>query len=198
LRPLSILIAEPTSVFTKLLVGSLEGVDDFPIIAHVAQTFSAVTECLGKDRYDAVILNLNLPDHPTEKIFDEVMKLVPETAIIVTTSSSEMLLAAEAVKKGAQDYLFKPDITPVLLRKTILFAVERKKLQVAAAEREKLMLARLKLFNRNRSQEGWSHPLHTAIEHLVDGSSTDSFEADLENIRKALTLNGISGGIIHR
>jgi len=191
-RKLQILLVEPSSVFSKLLIKSLNHLEEGAFEIAQTASMSETLDIIGSRTFDAILLNLNLPDCAPDIVFGKIRKLVPETATIITTSSSDKLDAADAVKKGAQDYLFKPDITPTLLRKTILYAIERQKLQIVALEREKLLLTKLQLLNQNGRKQKWSHSLHSSIEQLLQThTSGDSWEKSVEVIRKLLLRDGI-------
>ncbi len=55
--------------------------------------------------------------------------------MIVLTDLADQEIGAEALRAGAQDYLFKEEVTGSLLVRSILYAIERKKMMV---EREQL------------------------------------------------------------
>ncbi len=50
------------------------------------------------------------------------------------TSVDDEMLATQAVQQGAQDYLVKGQVTPHLLSRTLIYAVERKRLEQALRE----------------------------------------------------------------
>lgn len=76
--------------------------------------------------HDVIFLDLSLPDaHGLETI--EAMIACDRTRpIVVLTGTDDDATAVEAMKRGAQDYLVKGDITPALIARTARYAVERK------------------------------------------------------------------------
>src|SRR5258705_6291701 len=65
---------------------------------------------LGRGSYDAVLLDLNLPDARGLESLAIVQQAAGETPIIVVTGYDDESLALEALHRGAQDYLLKGEI----------------------------------------------------------------------------------------
>ena len=86
-------------------------------------------ELLEKEAFDAVLLDLNLPDSHGFDTFSSIHCRFPKVPIIVLTGSVDEELATKAVKEGAQDYLFKDELTSRNLSHAILFAIQRKRIE---------------------------------------------------------------------
>lgn len=84
-----------------------------------------LNDCLG---LDAVLLDLILPNSKGVDTFNSVNKQCGYLLPIIIISGFEDI-ACKCVKLGAQDYLFKPDITPGLLVRSIKYSIERKKVK---------------------------------------------------------------------
>ncbi len=80
---------------------------------------------LESDGIDAVLLDLKLPDSRGYDTFRRVQEHRPSVPIVVLTGDEDDSLAQKAMSRGAQDYLFKTDLTPGLLVRAIRYAVER-------------------------------------------------------------------------
>ncbi|MFJ6935203.1 SpoIIE family protein phosphatase [Streptomyces sp. NPDC101132] len=84
-----------------------------------------------------ILLDLCLADRttaPADGALDtlrEVLRLAPRHAVLVLTSESDAERAAEAVRVGAQDYLFRNELDGRLLSRAIRYAVERKRADIA-------------------------------------------------------------------
>lgn len=96
---------------------------DSPTITHVDR-LEAARDAVTDD-IDIVLLDLDLPDSTGEDTLDEMLAAVDTAPIVVLTGLDDERIGADAVKRGAQDYLVKDDITPRLLQQTIQYAVER-------------------------------------------------------------------------
>jgi len=95
-------------------------------ITHVTRLSEAFS-CLGKERFDAVLLDLSLPDGYGLPTLRQVQAVSPTTPIIVLSGVSDQALALQAVQNGAQDYLVKGQGQPELLARSIRYAIERKR-----------------------------------------------------------------------
>jgi PAS domain S-box-containing protein len=97
---------------------------------------SAITH-INKEKFDCILLDLNLPDSEGICTFKSVQTLIPEIPIVILTVIDDNEIALEALKYGAQDYLIKGDSTLELISRSIRYAIERKKLENALKESEK-------------------------------------------------------------
>ncbi len=95
-------------------------------ITHVTRLSEALTH-LGKERFDAVLLDLSLPDGYGLATLRQVQAASPTIPIIVLSGVSDQTLALQAVQNGAQDYLVKGQGQPELLTRSIRYAIERKR-----------------------------------------------------------------------
>ncbi|MFE2169958.1 PP2C family protein-serine/threonine phosphatase [Streptomyces sp. NPDC059447] len=64
-------------------------------------------------------------------ILRQVLRLAPRHAVLVLTSEADAERAAEAVRVGAQDFLFRDELDGRLLSRAIRYAVERKRADIA-------------------------------------------------------------------
>ena len=92
-----------------------------------ADRLSIGLERLAEARFDAVLLDLSLPDSQgidTLVRLHEVAKGVP---IVVLTGTEDDVLGVQLIQAGAQDYLVKGQVTGHLLIRSIRHAAERKR-----------------------------------------------------------------------
>ncbi len=85
-------------------------------------------DLLSEDSFDAILLNLSLPDSPT--LLDSFLTVsanAPETPIIVFLDESDELLASSLLRDGAQDVLAKPELDAPSLARAVSFAIERQR-----------------------------------------------------------------------
>ena len=94
-------------------------------LAHVERHAEALRR-LEEEAFAIVLLDLSLPD---AQGLDTVLKVharVSHLPIVVLTGTENDELAAEALRKGAQDYLVKGKVDGNLLARSIRYAIERK------------------------------------------------------------------------
>lgn len=98
---------------------------------------AAGIERLAKESFDALLLDLTLPDNDSPLDgFRRVEELYPRLPIIVITGREDEELALNAVREGAQDYLLKQEVETDPLVRAILYGVERKHSEEALRESE--------------------------------------------------------------
>lgn len=76
---------------------------------------TALQRAHGDLKADVVIADFNLPGISGIEFLAEIKKLWPKTPVILITGSRSSELAAEAVEKGAYDFLMKPIHFPQLM-----------------------------------------------------------------------------------
>ena len=86
---------------------------------------SAGLERIGKGGIDAVLLDLGLLDSDGMETLEKTVRQFPNVPVVVLTTLDDETLALTAVKKGAQDYLAKENISSDLLLRSIRYAIER-------------------------------------------------------------------------
>ncbi len=77
---------------------------------------------------EVVLTDLTLPDSSYPETFEQVVKKFPDTPIIVLTGTSEVAIAINTIKHGAQDYLVKGEFNQKMLEKAIHYAIERNRI----------------------------------------------------------------------
>jgi pilus assembly protein CpaE len=76
--------------------------------------------------FDAILLDLNLPDSRGLETFSKLRAHRGNVALIVLTASEDEELAFAALREGADEYLVKGDVSGPALARRLRFAVERR------------------------------------------------------------------------
>ncbi len=95
---------------------------------HRARLADAIS-ALENDEFDVILLDLNLPDSRELDTLVRVTEIAPDVPIIVLTANNSDEVGLQAVKIGAQDFLFKGDFNYLTLDRAIIYAIERHRLQ---------------------------------------------------------------------
>ena len=103
--------------------------DETNIDLEWAESLSKGVELLRKIEFDALLLDLSLPDSHGITTFEKIKKDFPEIPITVLTGLDDREFALDIVRKGAQDYLLKGQVTRDLLTRVIEYSIERKKVE---------------------------------------------------------------------
>jgi two-component system, cell cycle sensor histidine kinase and response regulator CckA len=101
-----------------------------------ATRLAAAFECLSREEFDIVLLDLGLPDSAGFETFSSLHDAAPKLPIVVLTGLDDEALAVRAVRDGAQDFLTKMDLNKTALDRAIRYAIERKHVQEALRESE--------------------------------------------------------------
>jgi diguanylate cyclase (GGDEF)-like protein/PAS domain S-box-containing protein len=83
---------------------------------------------------DVILLDLSLPEMQEPDAVAQIRALAPRVAIVLLLDSEDEATAVEAMKDGAQDYLFKGEIEPRELMRALRNACRRKILEESLFE----------------------------------------------------------------
>ena len=101
---------------------------------------------LKSQTFDAILLDLSLPDSWGIETLIETLKKTQNIPIIVLTGEDNDELGIKFVKKGAQDFLVKGQVNNIGLIHSIQYAIERKKMEDSLKEtHQKLIESETKL-----------------------------------------------------
>jgi CheY-like chemotaxis protein len=120
-----ILLVEDNAGDARLTQESLatQKVDKFTMV-HVASLATACLRLRG-EHFDAVLLDLSLPDSHGPATLSSLRQQAPSIPIVVLTGLSDEATAIEAVTQGAQDYLVKGETDGNTLARRLRFAIQR-------------------------------------------------------------------------
>lgn len=99
-----------------------------------AESMAHAAKEIKSARPDCVLLDLNLPDANGTDAVDQIRALDPTLPIVVLTGHIDDLYGVSAVASGAQDYLVKGRVEPEMLRRSLLYAIERKRSELTAVD----------------------------------------------------------------
>jgi PAS domain S-box-containing protein len=133
----TILVIDDNGSDFKLIEQYLNQKMMMPSVHHVDNWEQAKTNAMVlKTRFDAILLNLVLPDRNAETLIKEVVAFGSGSPVIVLTDYANTEFSIKSVSLGIADYLLKDDVNAALLYKSIIFNIERKRLNLALRESE--------------------------------------------------------------
>jgi response regulator RpfG family c-di-GMP phosphodiesterase len=124
----SILVIEDNlGDFTLVKEFLLEQVPSVTII-H-AKNFEESKKLLIKKNidFDAVLLDLSLPDKRGLPLIQEIIEMCANIPVIVLTGYSDFAFGVKSLTLGISDYILKDELTSISLYKSIVYSSERKK-----------------------------------------------------------------------
>ncbi|ATI41137.1 DNA-binding response regulator [Pacificitalea manganoxidans] len=78
------------------------------VVCDLAPTINDARDCRAVQRYDAIILDINLPDGSGLTLLREMRAQADRTPILMLTALASIDDRVEALDQGADDYLRKP------------------------------------------------------------------------------------------
>ena len=171
-----ILLVEDTPGDVELMKHYLWQVRDLKFHLSHAGQLEGMNRLLRTERFDVLVLDLNLPDSRGLDTVSQAMKQAPLMPIVVLTSVDNEASGIEAVRRGVQDYLVKGEVDGWLLVRTIRYAIERKRAQrelqsslALAGEAQRALLP-------TRCPPGWAHFTATARNQMCGSVGGDFYD----------------------
>ena len=124
--PIRVLLVEDSAADALLLQQALAGAAERFDVTHV-ELLAEALDRLRSGSFDAILLDLFLPDSRGLATVEQASAGAPHVPIIVLTGLDDEATAIEAVRKGAQDFLTKGHADGHLLSRAIRYAMERKR-----------------------------------------------------------------------
>lgn len=128
-------------------------------IQHVTHLAKAI-DCILDNPYDAILLDLTLPDSYGFDTFSRLKAIASQTPIIIFTAREESELGLKAVREGAQDFLTKDGKQMASVARSLLYSIERRK---AARHEAELAAAEERIRVITQFFQDLAHDLRTPI-----------------------------------
>jgi len=130
-RPIKVLVVEENQPeYAPWFQVVSNGVNSDQFESERVASLSKALVLLENEPFDVILLDLALPDSVGIATFSQICVRVPEVPIVVTSALENKNHAFEVLREGAQDYLIKGEVDIKLLRRTLLFAIERHRSRV--------------------------------------------------------------------
>lgn len=100
-----------------------------------ADRLSVARDLLRDAAFDVILLDLSLPDSHGLETVERMRAYAPDTPVVILSGLDNEDVALNAVQAGAEDYLVKGKADGSLIRRSILYAIERHR------GRQRLLLA---------------------------------------------------------
>lgn len=123
------LVVEDNAGDVRLLCEPLKKTEiahfDIEVVGRLDEAISMLRAHAAQDAFDVVLLDLSLPDAQGLETFSNLSRAIPEVPVVVVSGLNDNALAVRAVQNGAQDYLVKGQATDGALARSLVFAIER-------------------------------------------------------------------------
>lgn len=127
-QKLSVLIVEDSPDDYFILKEVLETSEEVEAILFQESRLEGAFFTAGNQEIDVAIIDLSLPDSFGLDTFVSFHDRYPLIPTIIMTGAKDQEMAFEAVRKGAQDFLFKGELASAAIVRSIRYAIERQHL----------------------------------------------------------------------
>jgi signal transduction histidine kinase len=155
---LRILLLEDNADDVRLLRLYLADAEDFQCELDAVSTLEKGLAALGAREYEAILLDMHLPDAQGLEGLAALRTLAEETPILLLTGFADIDTAVQAVRRGAQDYLVKGKVDGEILSRAIRYAIERNR-----AEQQIKQLSRRVLEIQEEERARISREIHDGL-----------------------------------
>jgi len=146
-RPITILNVEDDDDDADILQRALNDVPDQEYRLHRTGTLAGLAGALAAVQPDLILLDLHLPDGRGTETIETAVRHAAEIPILVLTGSGSDQMARCSIEAGVQDFIPKSELFTPHLKRSIDFAIQRKKLQ-SSSERRAMLDPLTGLMNR--------------------------------------------------
>lgn len=180
---IKLLLIEDSETDISLINKMLKAARKTVFHVEIRKTLAKCLELIAEDgNTDVILLDLTLPDSFGIDTFTRIHAHAPNIPIIIITASGDEQQAMATFQKGAQDYLVKGEINTELLERSVRYAIERKKAQVA-------------LFNSEEKLRHSDEELERANKELIKSNKKLS-QMVLKDVQTGLYNHRYLAGII--
>jgi len=104
---------------------------------HWIDSFSAAQQAIANNHFDVYLVDYRLGAHTGLELLPVVQKYAGSAPFILLTGQGDVTIDVQAMTAGATDYLQKDDLNPMLLDRSIRYALAQKKVEANLRESEK-------------------------------------------------------------
>ena len=124
-KDVSILLVEDNEKDIKLINEYLDQSKKINASIKTADGIKKAKTILFYEKFDIILVDLKVEGITPDELFKTLGKDKLSIPYIVITDERDEDLGIFAVKKGAQDYLVRSELSERILRRTILYSLER-------------------------------------------------------------------------
>ncbi|MDP8998496.1 MAG: ATP-binding protein [Myxococcota bacterium] len=193
---LRVLLIEDNPGDAEIVRHRFRGVRGGPWQVETAESLEEGLTAYQADHYDLVLLDLNLPDSSGLETIDAFRAQATEAPLVVLTGTDDLDVAVDAIRRGADDYMVKGELSSEQLTRTLRYAVERRRM-IVSLDKERRTVATLQDVGAALASELEREPLVQKITDLATRLVGASFGAFFQTVSSsegaALSLYALSG-----
>jgi len=124
-KNIKILLIEDNELDIQIITNFIDQSKRLNAQIKTVDTIKKAKTIMFYEEMDIILVDINIEGMKFEELFDRFDKNSLKVPYIVITDERDEDLGIEAVKKGAQDYLVRSEISERILRRTIIYSLER-------------------------------------------------------------------------
>lgn len=124
-HPIRVLLVEDSASDLKLVQEFFASSPEAEFELEHVDRLATAKKRLGETTFDAILLDLGLPDSQGVETFVQLHRQQPGVPVVVLTGLDDHATEERTMRSGAEDYLPKHEIKARLLRNSVRFAVIR-------------------------------------------------------------------------
>ncbi|OQA51175.1 MAG: Phytochrome-like protein cph2 [Candidatus Omnitrophica bacterium ADurb.Bin292] len=189
----NILLVEDDLDFANILKIRLSKERNPSLAITISPSLERALDSLRINHYDLILLDLMLPDSSGIETFSKIKAEARHKPVVIITGLDNDQVAIDAVRRGAEDYLVKSDISSRFLTRIIHHAIDRHRIKEKLAsvtgrlretslrlEKMALMDPLTELFNRRGLQQALTRELQLM---LREGHGLLALLLDIDNFK---------------
>lgn len=172
-KVIKILVIEDSTADAFIIDEYLHEIEEQEFDSQHVESLSEGEALIESESFDIVLIDLNLPDSSGPdhyKIFFKKYSYIP---FIIMTGLASKEISLNMIKHGAKDYLVKGDFDANLLHRSIIYALERKRIEDQYIQ--ELMLA------QDKEKERIARDVHDSL-----GQNLTSASIQIQNLKSEL------------
>lgn len=107
MKNLTFVIADDALFMRTVLKKMIEETEGYSVIGEAGNGIEAIEQARLK-KPDVMTLDITMPELDGIKAVNEIMKVSPDTKIIMVSAMGQQSMVIEAIKLGARDFVVKP------------------------------------------------------------------------------------------